>query len=761
MELTRKNAMKLWEKQFGNVVIAEDFTGRKIQKGAYDQKTSQYGWIFSNILPKSKGGLDTEDNILCVHVRTANDKSENYPSFVSDDIRYSIVQKGNQYVIEKASDTEALAEQEEKLLAAYEKWELQFGKNTYEAVDFSGRTITKDKYLSKDENGWKIACYVEAKPNNVYIANIQTIEECYGKTAFRTNGSFYTLCKENGKYFFKLNVKLTEKERSLDNNLKYNSEDPQISFNIPEQETVNENKFEPIFEFYTDSNKTEVQAVAGEESDSDFTETTITSSQGKSLFEEPLIEFVPENDSKDDIEEAIEETPVVEDTHITEEVTEETTEVELVEEPTTVEDAQTHEEVPVVEDTQTLEEAPVVEDTQVTEEVTEESTISSEVEETTTVDDVPMVEETPIVEGTQVVEEPTEEITEVELAKESQVTEEVNTSSEIEEPTTVEDAQTLEEAKIIKESPVVETTEDVQITPNGPSNDEVIENAHTTENTSNDEKNIVEITSENNNINEASNESLTTDSNKQDQKSNEASFNPADINMVNNLIDNNLSNFANPYNTSLTLNFIIVKTISYPQVPAGYIGALNDTLFNLLTPICGTCIQDEVSDIVDEDGSHHTFYTYRFYGMQQESFTNSFNASMLLNTYAQFMCHKFGLIQFKVYDYADNFPIDSLYYSSPRLSTINPSYHDLLNNVYSKDEGFHKNETPTTLYISKNVMMNIPGFLESFQEPPKTYTEANLVEYNFVFPDISEEVNNFATILMNQETQNNTEENPQ
>ena len=56
MEINRKNAMKKWEEMFGREVGAVDFAGRKLQKGAYEQRTSDYGWVLAYLLPKSEGG---------------------------------------------------------------------------------------------------------------------------------------------------------------------------------------------------------------------------------------------------------------------------------------------------------------------------------------------------------------------------------------------------------------------------------------------------------------------------------------------------------------------------------------------------------------------------------------------------------------------------------------------------------------------------------------------------------------------------------
>lgn len=84
--------ISFWEREFGNVNQAEDFTGRVIQKGAYGQVNSRYGWDIDHIQPLSLGGKDTDDNKQIVHVVTNDEKSDKI-TFISDDGRKFQVQK--------------------------------------------------------------------------------------------------------------------------------------------------------------------------------------------------------------------------------------------------------------------------------------------------------------------------------------------------------------------------------------------------------------------------------------------------------------------------------------------------------------------------------------------------------------------------------------------------------------------------------------------------------------------------------------------
>ncbi len=217
MEFNRKNAMKKWEESFGRDVMTVDFTGRKIQKGAYQQLTSAYGWVLAPILPKSEGGNTEFDNLVCLHVRTAEEKSDDFPTFKAGDVRYAIVAQDGKWTIEQSEDNEAIAEQEAMVAAAMEKWEQTFG-DAEKSIDFCGREIVKVQYMSDCAGAWKIAPYVTSKPaenKNAYIANLASIEEAYGKTAFRANGKQFTLNKDNGAYYFKEGV-VRPQRRSFD-----------------------------------------------------------------------------------------------------------------------------------------------------------------------------------------------------------------------------------------------------------------------------------------------------------------------------------------------------------------------------------------------------------------------------------------------------------------------------------------------------------------------------------------------------------------
>lgn len=208
MQMDRKNALKIWEETFGHAVEASDFSGRKINKSAYGQRSSKFGWVVALLLPKSEGGRETKDNYICLHIDSAAEKGDDFPFFNVCDKKYRLTNENDQgkWVIEEALDSESLAEQEAKIAAAMEKWDILFGSRYSKAKDFCGREIHKSDYGTDSEFAWKTAPYVDSKPmdnKNCYIAHTLSVEEATGKTAFKANGKNYTLNKDSGAYFFK------------------------------------------------------------------------------------------------------------------------------------------------------------------------------------------------------------------------------------------------------------------------------------------------------------------------------------------------------------------------------------------------------------------------------------------------------------------------------------------------------------------------------------------------------------------------------
>ena len=71
----KEEALKIWDHEFGNVLYAHDFTGRKVKKDDYLVE-NQVGWVVAYMKPLSLGGEQNEDNDMIVHHITAYEKAD-------------------------------------------------------------------------------------------------------------------------------------------------------------------------------------------------------------------------------------------------------------------------------------------------------------------------------------------------------------------------------------------------------------------------------------------------------------------------------------------------------------------------------------------------------------------------------------------------------------------------------------------------------------------------------------------------------------
>lgn len=116
MELNHETAMKLWNKTFGKEIKTTDFAGRKISKGAYNDRNSEFGWNVDHILPQKLGGKTAEHNLIICNIKTNDEKADKFPGFVANNQRFTIIKVENHYEIKpekKVSKKEKPQEQEE------------------------------------------------------------------------------------------------------------------------------------------------------------------------------------------------------------------------------------------------------------------------------------------------------------------------------------------------------------------------------------------------------------------------------------------------------------------------------------------------------------------------------------------------------------------------------------------------------------------------------------------------------------------------
>ena len=106
MVINRETAMLLWSKSFGKATKAKDFAGREIVKAAYDQRGSKYGWNVDHILPQSKGGKTVENNLICCHILTNDEKADKFPCFTANGKRFEIIKVQNHYEIREVGSSD-------------------------------------------------------------------------------------------------------------------------------------------------------------------------------------------------------------------------------------------------------------------------------------------------------------------------------------------------------------------------------------------------------------------------------------------------------------------------------------------------------------------------------------------------------------------------------------------------------------------------------------------------------------------------------
>ena len=103
MELNRETAMRLWNKAFGNTTRAVDFTYRVIDKGAYGDRNSDFGWNVDHILPVSHGGKTNDSNLIITHIKTNDEKADKFPCFTANEKKYEIIKVQNHYEIKEVN----------------------------------------------------------------------------------------------------------------------------------------------------------------------------------------------------------------------------------------------------------------------------------------------------------------------------------------------------------------------------------------------------------------------------------------------------------------------------------------------------------------------------------------------------------------------------------------------------------------------------------------------------------------------------------
>ena len=113
MELNRETAMRLWSKTFGKETSVYDFSGRKIVKGAYNDRNSEFAWNVDHIYPQSKGGATNDSNLIVCHILTNDEKADKFPCFTANKQKFEIIKVQNHYEIKKLSSVKHVQQNKE------------------------------------------------------------------------------------------------------------------------------------------------------------------------------------------------------------------------------------------------------------------------------------------------------------------------------------------------------------------------------------------------------------------------------------------------------------------------------------------------------------------------------------------------------------------------------------------------------------------------------------------------------------------------
>lgn len=103
MDLNKETAIRLWNKSFGKKTETVDFTGRKIVKGAYNNRNSEFGWNVDHVLPQSRGGKTADYNLVCCHITTNDEKADKFPTFNANGKKFEILKVENHYEIHQVT----------------------------------------------------------------------------------------------------------------------------------------------------------------------------------------------------------------------------------------------------------------------------------------------------------------------------------------------------------------------------------------------------------------------------------------------------------------------------------------------------------------------------------------------------------------------------------------------------------------------------------------------------------------------------------
>jgi hypothetical protein len=70
MKINKNNALKIWERDYGNAITVKDFSGNIMNKKDYGKPNNKHGWNIHHVKPKSLGGTNEKNNLVCTNIIT-------------------------------------------------------------------------------------------------------------------------------------------------------------------------------------------------------------------------------------------------------------------------------------------------------------------------------------------------------------------------------------------------------------------------------------------------------------------------------------------------------------------------------------------------------------------------------------------------------------------------------------------------------------------------------------------------------------------
>ncbi|WP_391591820.1 HNH nuclease domain-containing protein [[Mycoplasma] cavipharyngis] len=100
---------RIWDKRYGNQTSILDFAGRRMDRSAYGNPNSKYGWNLHHVLPESQGGSSEESNLVCANIKT-NEEAADKTSFEIDGIHYQVQKIDGVYKIVNQKTKEVVSD---------------------------------------------------------------------------------------------------------------------------------------------------------------------------------------------------------------------------------------------------------------------------------------------------------------------------------------------------------------------------------------------------------------------------------------------------------------------------------------------------------------------------------------------------------------------------------------------------------------------------------------------------------------------------